>query len=181
MRQSPARNLLILIRFLRIIVGLIAKKGRRWRAVPLVPAKPCDVTRERYVVSRVTLPQLRQVVKHTDQSGVALYGRRPERAPIAMLTRIEDAIRRRTCLLLDYPPGQRLIEPHVLGRGKDGQYLLRAFQVEGESASATPEEWKLFRLDRIEKIVVTARNFAGPRPKYNPDDKAMQSGIIARL
>jgi hypothetical protein len=94
---------------------------------------------------------------------------------------IESAIARRQCLKFDYPPGMRLIEPHVLGRSSRGDYLLRAYQVSGASASGEHEHWKLFRLDRANGIDGTVEAFPGPRPQYNPDDSAMKGGIIGRL
>lgn len=91
------------------------------------------------------------------------------------------AIQQRLLVRLYYPPGERLIEPHVLGEGSSGQLLLRAYQVEGASASGEHENWKLFRVDRISGHGCTDVAFDGPRPLYNPNDKAMTRGIIARL
>jgi hypothetical protein len=59
--------------------------------------------------------------------------------------------------------------------------LLRAFQTEGASASGEPKNWKLFRLDRAERIDPTGSSFDGPRPKYQRGDAAMKGGIIAEL
>jgi predicted DNA-binding transcriptional regulator YafY len=98
-----------------------------------------------------------------------------------MLTIIQAAIEGRRVLQINYSPGMRLIEPHCLGRGSGGQLLLRAFQTEGASASGEPENWKLFRLDRMYASNDTGTAFAGPRPEYNPDDPVMTRGIIARL
>lgn len=81
--------------------------------------------------------------------------------------------------------GQRIIEPHALGRGSEGQYLLRAFQREGDSTSTPTKEgfgWRLFRLSALN----WARPrpdipFDGPREHYKRGDKAMKGGIIAEL
>ncbi len=94
---------------------------------------------------------------------------------------ISDAITRRITIRIDYPPGVRLVEPHCLGESKEGNLLLRAFQTEGASASGEHINWKLFRLDRADSVELTGDHFDGPRPEYNPDDKAMKGRIISRL
>lgn len=98
-----------------------------------------------------------------------------------MDTIIADAIRDRERLDFSYPPGNRLIEPHVLGRSGDGNLLLRAYQFAGASASGEHENWKLFRLDRVGHVSPSGQQFSGPRSGYNPNDRAMKGGIIERL
>lgn len=98
-----------------------------------------------------------------------------------MLDVIQDAITNRRRLKVNYAPGERLVEPHVLGRSQEGKILLRAFQVSGASASGEPHNWKLFRIDRMGESSDSGEGFDGPRPLYNPDDSAMKGGIIARL
>ena len=98
-----------------------------------------------------------------------------------MQTEIAAAIAARNTITVDYEPGERLIEPHVLGRGSEGQLLLRAYQVSGASKSGEHENWKLFRVDRIGSLCVNAETFSEPRPLYNPDDSVMKGGIMARV
>lgn len=98
-----------------------------------------------------------------------------------MLALLTTAIAERRIISLHYDPGSRLIEPHCLGRSSAGDLLLRAFQVSGASASGEHKDWKLFRLDRARMMEMTGDQFAGPRPEYNPNDKHMKGGIIARL
>ena len=43
------------------------------------------------------------------------------------------AIEGRRLVSFWYDPGVRVVEPHALGYGSDGQLLLRAFQIEGAS------------------------------------------------
>jgi len=94
---------------------------------------------------------------------------------------IADAIRNRHRLTINYEPGGRTIEPHVLGYSSEGNLLLRAYQVDGASKSGEPRHWKLFRVDRMASANDNGDGFDGPRPLYNPDDSAMKGGIIARL
>ena len=98
-----------------------------------------------------------------------------------MFDRIKDAIINHRRLNVHYDPGDRLIEPHVLGRSGAGNLLLRAFQVSGASSSGEPHNWKLFRLDRFHSVDDSGESFDGARPLYNPDDSVMKGGIIARL
>lgn len=98
-----------------------------------------------------------------------------------MLELIVNAIENHHRLTIFYPPGERLIEPHAVGRSREGDLLLRAFQVSGASASGEHHNWKLFRLDRMGRPGESGENFDGPRPLYNPNDSAMKGGIIARL
>ena len=98
-----------------------------------------------------------------------------------MLQTLQNAIENRLLVEIDYEPGLRTIEPHALGRGKQGQFLLRAFQVDGASASGETPHWKLFRVDRIRAADSNGASFKGPRPEYRRGDKAMSGGIIAEL
>jgi predicted DNA-binding transcriptional regulator YafY len=94
---------------------------------------------------------------------------------------IIEAISARRLLRIDYEPGPRIIEPCAYGEGSDGQVLLRAFQTSGASASGEHAYWKLFREDRIVAINLLADHFAGPRPGYRRNDKAMTRGIYCQL
>jgi predicted DNA-binding transcriptional regulator YafY len=98
-----------------------------------------------------------------------------------MLALLIAAIEGRRLVSIWYDPGMRVVEPHALGYGSDGQVLLRAFQVAGASASSQPVHWKLFRLDRIQDAKLSGRSFRKPRPQYQRDDSAMTRGIIAQI
>ncbi len=91
------------------------------------------------------------------------------------------AINGRKLVELWYHPGARVIEPHALGIGTAGQLLLRAFQIEGESASGEHINWKLFRIDRMKDATTNGQKFDGPRPEYKQNDRAMTRGTIAQL
>lgn len=98
-----------------------------------------------------------------------------------MLTTIKQAIAEMRRLEIYYEPGSRVIEPHAVGYSKDGNILLRAYQVAGASASGEHAHWKLFRLDRTRSIFMTADGFDSPRTGYRLGDKAMKGGIISQL
>jgi predicted DNA-binding transcriptional regulator YafY len=91
------------------------------------------------------------------------------------------AIEGRRLVSIWYDPGVRVVEPHALGVGSDGQLLLRAFQVFGASASDQPVHWKLFRLDRMRNAKLNGESFKKPRPEYKRDDPVMTRGIIAQI
>ena len=90
------------------------------------------------------------------------------------------AINERKRVRLLYDPGERIIEPHAYGFSSDGNLLVRAFQVEGASASHEHHDWKLFREDHMGQSEISG-DFEEPRPGYKRGDKAMKGGIIAEL
>ncbi len=92
---------------------------------------------------------------------------------------IASAITERHTIQLFYEPGLRIVEPHSLGYGSDGQVLCRAFRTEGASASGEHVNWKLFRLDRASNVSLAGHRFEGPRPEYKQGDKAIKRRIIA--
>ena len=78
-------------------------------------------------------------------------------------------------------PGERYIEPYVLGLSKAGNPILRAYQYKGVTDTEQPG-WKTFRLDKMGDWDETnERPFDTPIsdrvsniPKYNPNgDKSM--------
>lgn len=97
-----------------------------------------------------------------------------------MTTDWAEAIRERKRVRLFYEPGERLVEPHAFGYSGDGNLLVRAFQVEGASASGEHHDWKLFRVDRMGQSGPDG-DFNSPRAGYKRGDRAMKGGIIAEL
>lgn len=91
------------------------------------------------------------------------------------------AIEGRRLVSFWYDPGVRVVEPHALGYGSRGQLLLRAFQIEGASATRRYFNWKLFRLDRMRDASLPGGAFSAARPEYKRDDLVMKRGIIAQL
>ena len=83
------------------------------------------------------------------------------------------AILARQVVRLDYNGGTRTVEPFAYGSTEAGNEVLRAFQTGGHSVSGQSVGWKLFRVDAIENLLVTAEHFAGARTEYNPDDPVL--------
>jgi hypothetical protein len=90
------------------------------------------------------------------------------------------AIRERRIVRLHYHGGRRELEPHSYGVGRDGQELLRGYQLSGVSRSGESFGWKMFRLGDVRALTLADRTFAAPRPDYQPDDPAMDI-IYCRL
>lgn len=77
--------------------------------------------------------------------------------------------------------GQRLIEPVCVGISKAGNRVVRAWEREGASHTATIGSqplpgWRLFRLDKTFTFLPTNEVFNEVRPGFNPNgDKSMVS------
>jgi predicted DNA-binding transcriptional regulator YafY len=80
--------------------------------------------------------------------------------------------------------GLREIEPVCLGISKANNRVLRAWDVEGASYTASKGEqplpgWRLFRVDKILSFKPTGEIYNEPRPNYNlTGDKDMINVII---
>jgi hypothetical protein len=94
---------------------------------------------------------------------------------------IKEAIRGGLRLRLSLPDGEHIVEPHLLGRNRSGNTLLRAYQIRGPHPAGDATRWKLIRLDRINRAVEAGGRFKAPRPNYKPNDTTMKGGIIERL
>lgn len=100
----------------------------------------------------------------------------------AVVNFLKGAIEHRVQIYLDYPPGRRILEPHALGLSADGNYLLRAWQTEGESESGEHVNWKLLRLDKISGPFGLGPTFKVRHTEgYKQGDRCMKGGIIAQV
>lgn len=96
---------------------------------------------------------------------------------------IVDAMQKKKCVIFSYKsqrdkfPTERFVEPFLIGvNAKTGKYELRAWDL----YELTRDNWKLYTLDGIDKLGMTANKFTGKRPSYNPIDSAM-SDILANV
>ena len=108
----------------------------------------------------------------------------------ASLGDVQDSIKKRKVVTIYYDgndnggKGYRTIEPVCLGYSKKGNLVLRAWESEGSSWSASNKGnilpgWRLFRLDKIFTYLPTMDNFDEVRPKYNPNgDRSMERVLI---
>lgn len=78
---------------------------------------------------------------------------------------------------------ERVIYSLVLGRSAKGKQLLRGFHLTGWSVSKNTtvnKEWRMFRTDRILSLTFTGSFFRLAPEGYQPNDKGMRGGIVAR-
>jgi hypothetical protein len=108
---------------------------------------------------------------------------------IASIESVVDSIKKKQVVVLYYTgdapggDGLRTIEPVCLGVSKAGNKVLRAWDYEGASHTATIGTqplpgWRLFRLDKITSYKPNGQVFNEMRPNFNPNgDKSMVSII----
>jgi predicted DNA-binding transcriptional regulator YafY len=108
----------------------------------------------------------------------------------ASIDDVRSSIRNKKIMIIYYDgednggKGYRTIEPVCLGLSKRGNFVLRAWEIEGSSFSAKNKGnilpgWRLFRLDKIFTYRPTMDNFYTMRPNYNPGgDKSMERVFI---
>ena len=106
---------------------------------------------------------------------------------IASIESVIDAIKNKRVMGTSYDgdepggKGQRLIEPVCVGVSKAGNRVVRAWEREGASHTATIGSqplpgWRLFRLDKTFTFLPTSDVFDEMRPGFNPNgDKSMVS------
>jgi predicted DNA-binding transcriptional regulator YafY len=83
----------------------------------------------------------------------------------------------------DAPPTKRYIQIYVYGVSKDGNDVIRAYQLGGTSKTGARKGWwRLFRLDRIQSVTPTNMKWykpvhmhGGSAKEYMPNDKEMIS------
>jgi hypothetical protein len=92
-----------------------------------------------------------------------------------------EAIKKRRRLEIQYHGQTRVLEAHIVGRSREGNWLMRGWQVRGGSNSGAPVGWKLIRLDELQSVIVLDETSLAPRSDYNPRDPAMLGGILCRV
>lgn len=82
---------------------------------------------------------------------------------------IKDSILTHKQVQLEYDDGisgVRLVEPYVYGEMRNGNPVIRAFQISGPTKTDN-NQWKIFRVDKIKSYKLTQQVFNNPRPKFN--------------
>jgi hypothetical protein len=89
------------------------------------------------------------------------------------------AIDSRSVVELHYDGGpSRLVQPHVLYRGADGQELLDTYQVAGYTHRGPLPAWRHFSVAKITQFTTLDAEFE-IAPGYNPDSSKYRNGLIA--
>ncbi len=83
------------------------------------------------------------------------------------------ALRSRKCLELRYDGYSRVVEVHAAGYTKDGNAIMRVWQVRGGSVSGERTGWKLMRADETFSAHLTDEPSLAPRPGFKRGDAAM--------
>ncbi|WP_026075966.1 hypothetical protein [Noviherbaspirillum massiliense] len=89
------------------------------------------------------------------------------------------AIQEKRVLELRYHGYSRIVEPHVYGRNKKEEEMLRCYQLAGGSDSGERAGWKMLKVDDTFLVHLTETQFL-PRPDYQPEDKVIVD-VFARI
>ena len=90
-----------------------------------------------------------------------------------MKSELLEAIDAKKTVELRYHGYARTIEPHAYGRDKNGEEILRCFQISGGSESGERIGWKLLKVAEVYSIDVENSTFQ-TRDGYRKNDKAME-------
>jgi hypothetical protein len=88
-----------------------------------------------------------------------------------MKTIISEAIEKRKLLEFNYQGYYRVVEPHTFGVFGNGNELLIAYQVDGESSSRKVPFWSNFQVREINDISIMEDTFFEPREGYKRNDE----------
>jgi hypothetical protein len=90
-----------------------------------------------------------------------------------MKSELLEAIDSQRVVELRYHGYARTVEPHAYGRDKNGDEVLRCFQVSGGSESGERTGWKLLKVADVYSIHAEKATFH-TRDGYRKNDKAME-------
>jgi hypothetical protein len=88
--------------------------------------------------------------------------------------RICKAVEERRVLELRYHGYSRIVEPHVYGRDKKGDEVVRCYQLAGGSESGERAGWKLLKIRDVFLVHLAETNFV-PRPEYQRSDRVVMN------
>lgn len=80
---------------------------------------------------------------------------------------LRQAIRERRVVTFAYKGYARTVEPHALGRAGDDKPALLAWQTSGGSSTEPPPGWRVFLVEDIADVKLTAESFEKPRADYH--------------
>jgi len=78
---------------------------------------------------------------------------------------------------------ERVLYPMVIGRSSLGKILVRGYHLKGWSVSKNDNVdriWRMFRMDKFISVIFTGSFYRLPPAGYQPHDKGMRGGILAR-
>ncbi len=78
---------------------------------------------------------------------------------------LKEAVEELVLVEFAYNDLHRIVEPYEVGETVGGNFLLRGFQIDGESYGSRIRGWKLFRLDYISSLQGLVEEFS-PRGDY---------------
>lgn len=106
----------------------------------------------------------------------------------ANLDAVQDSIRNKNVMTINYDgdeygKGLREIEPVCVGYSKNGELVLRAWEIRGVSHSKVTRDnpvpgWRFFKLVKILTYQPQGDSFYEMRPGYNPDGDKLMSSVI---
>lgn len=114
-------------------------------------------------------------------AGLALVVRSlAEESPVSgTMDLVRAALREQRRMEFRYQDLLRQVEPHTLGRMKDGTLVLLAWQVTGDSRRGPPPGWRNFFVAEIAQPAIRDERFT-PRNDYRPGKIRLRE-IIAEV
>ena len=88
-----------------------------------------------------------------------------------------EAVAKARCLELTYDGHDRVVEVHVAGHTREGELLMRVWQVRGGSVSGEPVGWKMFDLNRVSAVRLSRERSQAPHAGYEPDDPVIKRTV----
>ncbi|HJV86488.1 MAG TPA: hypothetical protein VJ698_13525 [Noviherbaspirillum sp.] len=83
------------------------------------------------------------------------------------------AINEKRLIELRYHGYSRMVEPHIYGEDKNGDEVVRCFQLAGGSQSGERAGWKLLKIREALVVLVTETRFE-PRAEFQRNDKVVR-------
>ena len=84
-----------------------------------------------------------------------------------------EALKRQRRLELHYDGYIRVVEVHAVGVSKDGNDIMRVWQVSGGSSGNESVGWKLLRVREASAMQILDEKSDAPRDRYRRGDSAM--------